>query len=105
MSPDPPSVSRAEVVADAGRTPGQALLGQMGGVSGLIYSALPVVILVPVSTAFGLLPALIAALSVAAFLLVLDVALRRIDFAVHLPVKRERSMAALPKTRRELQRR
>ncbi len=70
MSPDPPSVSRAEVVADAGRTPGQALLGQMGGVSGLIYSALPVVILVPVSTAFGLLPALIAALSVAAGILV-----------------------------------
>jgi len=57
-------------VADAGRTPGQALLGQMGGVSGLIYSALPVVILVPVSTAFGLLPALIAALSVAAGILV-----------------------------------
>ena len=70
MSPDPPSVSRAEVVADAGRTTGQALLGQMGGVSGLIYSALPVVILVPVSTAFGLLPALIAALSVAAGILV-----------------------------------
>jgi hypothetical protein len=70
VSPDPPSVSRAEVVADAGRTPGQALLGQMGGVSGLIYSALPVVILVPVSTAFGLLPALIAALSVAAGILV-----------------------------------
>ncbi len=70
MSPDPPSVSRAEVVADAGRTPGQALLGQMGGVSGLIYSALPVVILVPVSTAVGLLPALIAALSVAAGILV-----------------------------------
>ena len=70
MSPDPPSVSRAEVVADAGRTPGQALLGQMGGVSGLIYSALPVVILVPVSTAFCLLPALIAALSVAAGILV-----------------------------------
>jgi len=57
-------------VADAGRTPGQALLGQMGGVSGLIYSALPVVILVPVSTVFGLLPALIAALSVAAGILV-----------------------------------
>jgi hypothetical protein len=70
VSPDPPSVSRAEVVADACRTPGQALLGQMGGVSGLIYSALPVVILVPVSTAFGLLPALIAALSVAAGILV-----------------------------------
>lgn len=70
MSPDPPSANRVEIAADAGRTPGQALLGQMGGVSGLIYSALPVVILVPVSTAFGLLPALIAALSVAAGILV-----------------------------------
>ncbi len=42
----------------------------MGGVSGLIYSALPVMVLVPVSTAFGLLPALIAALSVAAGILI-----------------------------------
>lgn len=46
------------------------MLGQMGGVSGLIYSALPVMVLVPVSTAFGLLPALIAALSVAAGILI-----------------------------------
>jgi hypothetical protein len=42
----------------------------MGGISGLIYSALPVMVLVPVSTAFGLLPALIAALSVAAGILI-----------------------------------
>ena len=42
----------------------------MGGSSGLIYSALPVMVLVPVSTAFGLLPALIAALSVAAGILI-----------------------------------
>ena len=46
------------------------MLGQMGGVSGLVYSALPVMVLVPVSTAFGLLPALIAALSVAAGILI-----------------------------------
>ena len=52
------------------RTPGQALLGQMGGVSGLIYSALPVAVLVPVNTAFGLLPAISAALGVAAAVLV-----------------------------------
>ena len=51
------------------RTPGQALLGQMGGVSGLIYSALPVAVLVPVNTVFGLLPALFAALGVAAAIL------------------------------------
>ncbi len=51
------------------RTPGQALLGQMGGFSGLIYSALPVAVLVPVNTAFGLLPAISAALGVAAAVL------------------------------------
>lgn len=51
-------------------TPGQALLGQMGGVSGLIYSALPVAVLVPVNTAFGLLPAILSALSAAAAVLV-----------------------------------
>lgn len=42
----------------------------MGGVSGLIYSALPVAVLVPVNTAFGLLPAICAALAVAAGILV-----------------------------------
>ena len=52
------------------RTSGQALLDQMGGVSGLIYSSLPVVVFVPVSTAFGLVPAVSAALAVAAIILV-----------------------------------
>ncbi|WP_082690771.1 DUF3159 domain-containing protein [Mycobacterium sp. M26] len=42
----------------------------MGGVSGLIYSALPVAVLVPVNTAFGLVPAISAALGVAALILV-----------------------------------
>jgi len=51
-------------------TPAQAMLAQMGGVPGLIYSALPVAVLVPVSTAFGLMPAILAALSVAAAVLV-----------------------------------
>ena len=44
-------------------------MAQMGGLSGLIYSALPVAVLVPVSTAFGLLPAICAALAVAAGIL------------------------------------
>lgn len=52
------------------KTPGQALLAQMGGISGLIYSALPVAVLVPVNTAFGLVPAISAALGVAALILV-----------------------------------
>jgi hypothetical protein len=42
----------------------------MGGISGLIYSSLPVVVFVPISTAFGLLPAIGAALGVAALILV-----------------------------------
>ena len=52
------------------KTPAQALLAQMGGVSGLIYSALPVAVLVPVNTAWGLMPAIAAALGVAALILV-----------------------------------
>jgi hypothetical protein len=42
----------------------------MGGVSGLIYSALPVAVLVPMNTAFGLVPAILSALGVAAAILV-----------------------------------
>ena len=56
-------------MTDVERTPGQALLDQMGGVSGLIYSALPVAVLVPVSTAFGLVPAILAAVGVAVLIL------------------------------------
>lgn len=56
--------------SDAAKTPAQALLAQMGGVSGLIYSALPVAVLVPVNSAFGLVPAIAAALGVAALILV-----------------------------------
>jgi hypothetical protein len=48
----------------------QAILEQMGGISGLIYSSLPVLVFVPVSSAFGLLPAIISALAVAAAILV-----------------------------------
>jgi hypothetical protein len=42
----------------------------MGGISGLIYSSLPVVVFVPISTNFGLLPAIGAALGVAALILI-----------------------------------
>lgn len=48
----------------------QALMGQMGGVSGLIYSSLPVVVFVPVSTTLGLQAAIVAALGVAGLVLV-----------------------------------
>lgn len=55
---------------DGKPTAAQAMLAQMGGVRGLIYSALPVAVLVPVSTAFGLLPAIISATGVAAAVLI-----------------------------------
>lgn len=42
----------------------------MGGVSGLIYSSVPVIVFVPVSTFFGLKAAIIAALGVATLILV-----------------------------------
>jgi hypothetical protein len=42
----------------------------MGGVSGLIYSSLPVVVFVPVSSAAGLVPAVCAALGVATLILI-----------------------------------
>merc|ERR1711969_157994 len=42
----------------------------MGGISGLIYSSLPVLVFVPVSSAFGLVPAIVAALGVATAILV-----------------------------------
>ena len=62
-------------MSDPGPEPGKptkahAVLEQMGGISGLIYSSLPVVVFVPVSTAFGLMPAIGAALGVAALILV-----------------------------------
>jgi hypothetical protein len=59
----------AEDNADA-RLTAHALLEQMGGVSGLIYSSLPVLVFVPVSTFFGLTAAICAALAVAGLVLV-----------------------------------
>ena len=47
----------------------QALIAQMGGVSGMIYSSLPVIVFVPLATTVGLLPAIGAALGVAAAIL------------------------------------
>ena len=62
-------------MSDPGPEPGKqhkanAVLEQMGGISGLIYSSLPVVVFVPVSTAFGLTAAICAALGVAALILI-----------------------------------
>ena len=62
-------------MSDPGTEPGKptkanAVLDQMGGISGLIYSSLPVVVFVPISTTLGLMPAIGAALGVAAVILV-----------------------------------
>ena len=62
-------------MSDPGPEPGKqhkanAVLEQMGGVSGLIYSSLPVVVFVPISSTLGLMPAIGAALGVAALILV-----------------------------------
>ncbi|MBS9532033.1 DUF3159 domain-containing protein [Mycobacterium sp. M1] len=48
----------------------QRLLEQIGGVAGLVYSSLPIVVFVPVSTVWGLRAAILSALSVAAAVLV-----------------------------------
>jgi hypothetical protein len=42
----------------------------MGGISGLIYSSLPVLAFVPVSQLFGLTPAIVSAMGIAAVILV-----------------------------------
>lgn len=46
------------------------LLNQLGGVSGVVYSSLPVVVFVAVSSAAGLLPAIVSALGMAGLVLV-----------------------------------
>jgi Protein of unknown function (DUF3159) len=48
----------------------ERLLNQLGGLSGLIYSSLPVVVFVAASSLLGLLPAIGSALAVAALVLV-----------------------------------
>jgi hypothetical protein len=47
--------------ADAEKEPQQTLLEQMGGISGLVYSSLPVVVFVLVNAFAGLMPAIWAA--------------------------------------------
>lgn len=60
--PDDPAGSSEE----GGSSP--SILEQMGGVSGLIYSTVPIVVFVPVNAIWGLQPAMIAALVVAALI-------------------------------------
>ncbi|MDL9936396.1 DUF3159 domain-containing protein [Gordonia sp. ABSL1-1] len=57
-------------------TPAPSLLEQMGGVSGLIYSTIPVLVFVPANTAFGLRAAIVAALAAAAVIFAIRLARR-----------------------------
>lgn len=50
------------------------LLEQMGGLSGLVSSTLPILVLIPVNNFYGLVPALAAALGVALLILVWRIA-------------------------------
>ena len=68
MAEDDPTEDAANDLAPE-RTSAQALMDQMGGIAGLVYSSLPVVAFVPVSSAFGLAAAIISALAVAALVL------------------------------------
>lgn len=69
-SPPPQSASEPGLTPARPNSGSRAILDQMGGVSGLIYSSLPVLVFVPVSSAFGLMPAIAAALGVATLILI-----------------------------------
>lgn len=66
------SKSSAKAIAKPEKKPieEQTLLEQMGGWQGLVSTTLPILVLVPVNSRWGLGPALIAALSVALLILV-----------------------------------
>jgi hypothetical protein len=73
--PDKGTADEAEIEADEPEEPdnklsAQAILEQMGGMSGLIYSSLPVLVFVPVSSFFGMKWAIGAALGVATLILI-----------------------------------
>lgn len=65
-----PADEAADVEEHASPLNAQAILAQMGGISGVIYSSLPVLVFVPVSSFFGLTWAIGAALGVATLILV-----------------------------------
>lgn len=65
-----PDQAEAENDQDPPKKGAQSVLEQIGGIPGLIYSSLPVLVFVPVSTTAGLIPAIFAALGVAALVLV-----------------------------------
>jgi hypothetical protein len=65
-----PEKDTADGAEPAQKLNAHALLQQMGGISGLIYSSLPILVFVPVSSLAGLMPAIFAALGVATLILI-----------------------------------
>ncbi|OBH66727.1 hypothetical protein A5684_05910 [Mycobacterium intracellulare] len=65
----PPAREPGSSEQTSSRVSPERLLAQAGGVSGVIYSSLPVVVFVIVSSVSGLVPAIAAALGVAALVL------------------------------------
>lgn len=65
----PPAREPSSPEQAASRISAQRLLAQAGGISGVIYSSLPVVVFVVASSVSGLVPAIAAALGVAALVL------------------------------------
>lgn len=59
--------------ADSAEEPMPTLLEQMGGVSGMIYSAVPVIVFVLVNSIFGLIAAIWGALGVAVAIMVMRI--------------------------------
>lgn len=65
----PPAREPSSPEQAASRISAERLLAQAGGISGVIYSSLPVVVFVVASSVSGLVPAIAAALGVAALVL------------------------------------
>lgn len=76
LAPGEPVNSGAGESGSGGRAPEQTLLEQMGGVTGLAYSAVPIVVFVVVNAVTGLMPAIWAAVGVALAIAVVRVVRR-----------------------------
>lgn len=65
MSNSLPEPQAPQLGDDQDRENEPTLLEQMGGLPGLVAATLPIVVLIPVNSLYGLTPALISALGVA----------------------------------------
>ncbi|WP_019927900.1 DUF3159 domain-containing protein [Nocardia sp. BMG111209] len=70
VSPETADAAETALTEERAEQAEQSLLEQLGGISGLVYSTLPVVVFVPANTLWGLTAAIWSALGVAAAILV-----------------------------------